>query len=418
MGCYLYLASDPRMPNLAREQGWIKDVTPESERIRRRQVAMVSWTGDQVDAFALMTRERGALTFKVVFRLSDFRRIFPLRLQWLKESLPAPHDEDLQRVIAQEGGQLPDEIVAELTRVFTGEDRQAWEHLVALAAADPPELWHEARSPIPAYEREAIGLALGLAGLDRDPVMRDWTGVIDKPFLTSLKGYKLLEDRAIEHDARVFGGWQTIGSSVVGATRFEEHGRAVTVINVNRSKLEETLGCDLIYYNEYYDAYVLVQYKRMRRGHPTWEYRPDARLAGQLERMRAISKSVAGADASPRQHRFGPDFCFLKLCKPEVEDLFSREMAEGMYLPLSLWDKLTASQQLLGRDGGTVVTYENIDRYLTNTHFIDLVERSWLGSSRVTSAQIGEIVEAALAGDEAVVLASSAGGPVGRRSAH
>ncbi len=182
------------------------------------------------------------------------------------------------------------------------------------------------------------------------------------------------------------------------------------MLNVNQSKIEKSLGCDLIYYVHDYDAYVLVQYKRLRKGGVGWEYRPDKQLEKELERMRTLT-GLSTPSAEPGSHRLGEDFCFLKFCKPEVDDPFSLEMAEGMYLPVSLWDKLVSSEQLLGPLGGTVLTYDNVSRYLTNTNFIALVERAWIGSCNLTSAQITEVIRGALKAGDSVILATSQSAP-------
>jgi hypothetical protein len=84
------------------------------------------------------------------------------------------------------------------------------------------------------------------------------------------------------------------------------------------------------------------------------------------------------------------------------------EMAEGMYLPLGLVDKLRDSEQVRGPRGGKAFTYENVDRHLTNTNMIGLIARSWLGSCGATSEQIGEVIRSALAAGSSMILASDA----------
>ena len=57
-------------------------------------------------------------------------------------------------------------------------------------------------------------------------------------------------------------------------------------------KLEHALGCDLVYYARDYDAYVLVQYKRLRQEKSDWVFRPDKRFDSELTRMREIAAPV------------------------------------------------------------------------------------------------------------------------------
>jgi hypothetical protein len=417
MTCYLYIASDSRMREYARDHDRITDAVLTTQRLSRRQVAMISWDGETVDALALMSRTRNSLTLKASFSLTDFFELEPVAIAKLLSGLAEPHRERLKGVLGR-GGELPTATATELKRLLERDEEGPWTVLEKLVASDP-SLWPEDREPIVAYEREAIGLALSLAGLDRGAVMKLWDGDTTRPFIASFAPQKALEHEILAREARVFGGWSLVADGLVGATRFEQRGRTLTVFNVNRSTVERALGCDLVYFIHEYDSFVLVQYKRLRRGVQGWEYRPNEQLRKELARMRAIT-SEGAPSAEPRAHRFGEDFCFLKLCKPEVEDPFSLEMAEGMYLPLGLWDKLESSEQLLGPRGGTVVTYENVDRYLTNTNFIALVERAWIGSCNLTSKQIAKVVDGKLKAGDALVLAASGGssrrqGPFGRR---
>lgn len=112
------------------------------------------------------------------------------------------------------------------------------------------------------------------------------------------------------------------------------------MINVNRGDVEHSLGCDLVYYVHRYDSYVLVQYKRMTRAATVGRgYRPDVRLDDELDRMRGIAAPAAPSD-DPNDHRLGESFCFLTLREGEVDEPFSGRLAQGMYIPIDLWDKL------------------------------------------------------------------------------
>jgi hypothetical protein len=75
------------------------------------------------------------------------------------------------------------------------------------------------REPIVDYERDAVGLALDFGGLTRErkAALSAWDGRSDEPFLAGVANYRVLEDRALEHDARIFGDWDAVGTGVVGA---------------------------------------------------------------------------------------------------------------------------------------------------------------------------------------------------------
>jgi hypothetical protein len=128
---------------------------------------------------------------------------------------------------------------------------------------------------------------------------------------------QVTEDAIVDHDAGIFGDWDVISEHMVGMIQFQQGERTLTVVNANRTKIETNLGVDLLYYSHNYAAYVLVQYKRLRKGKETWEFRPsqDRNFEPELQRMREIAEP--GEDnGDPDEHRLGDNFCFVKLCKP------------------------------------------------------------------------------------------------------
>jgi hypothetical protein len=264
--------------------------------------------------------------------------------------------------------------------------------------------------PIVAFERDAVGLALEMAGLEgeRQTALSAWDGDEDEPFLIGVPTFTALEDRAIEHDAQVFGDWELIKRSAVGITRFQSRGRRVTVINVNRAGVEKAIGVDLIYYTQKYDAYVLVQYKRRDSdSEERWVYRPDSHFDQQLERMRNLVEDDTDP-TSPQQYRLDERCCFLKFCVPTLPEAFSTDLIKGAYLPIAYWDCLARSGALKGERGGRLLTGKTVDRYLNNTQFIDLVQASWVGSRGATSKQIEQVVRAGLEANESLILAHAA----------
>ena len=270
--------------------------------------------------------------------------------------------------------------------------------------------------PVLAYERDALGLALTMAGLDRDEVLRSWDEDTAVHFLEGVGGIPLSEDQAIVQDAQLFGDWPQLAPGPIAA-RFEKGQRTLSVFVANRVALEHVLGVDLIYYSHDFDSYVLVQYKRMRRRSGSrWEYRPDANLASELRRMRKAAKLVATTTkGGPLNYRFGANFCFLKFCEGEAQSISSTELARGLYIPLGLWDMLRSGRRLRGPRGGTAVTYDNVGRWINNTLFIELVDQCWVGTSGLTSDKVGDIVKTALRAKGMVVMV--AGRRAGRERA-
>jgi hypothetical protein len=277
------------------------------------------------------------------------------------------------------------------------------------AALERPLPNRGSAAEIVAMEKDAVGVALDIAGLDRAPIGEpgEVENEEETPFLSRLQRASLVEDQIINHDAGVFADWDLVRRSVVGAIDFEQDGKRLTVINVNRLAPEHSLGVDLIYYHHTYDAFVLVQYKRMRREEVEEQerlvYRPDAHHRVQVEQMRQLG--TAADPTMPREFRLSPDACYFKLCNPETLDPYSTTLLPGMYLPLELSELLIASGEIDGRSGGAAFSYETVRRRLSNTLFTDLVQAGWVGSRGDVSARLRPIIEFMVENGRSVVLA-------------
>jgi hypothetical protein len=114
-------------------------------------------------------------------------------------------------------------------------------------------------------EKDAVGVALSVAGIDRSPLAA-WQPVESAPFVTGLTMGEIREDVMVIHDATRAPGWAKTDEPYIGVTQFSDHkGNALTVMNVNRHKVEEITGVDLLYYRHEPASFALVQYKRMVR---------------------------------------------------------------------------------------------------------------------------------------------------------
>ena len=119
-----------------------------------------------------------------------------------------------------------------------------------------------------AQQKEAVLTALSIAGLSRDPV-QEWAPSDETPvsFLDGLPSVRLREDPMVVNDLQNLPGFEVVKTYPYGAAVFEseETSERLTVILANRLPLEEQTGTDLIYFNETYQSFVMVQYKAMER---------------------------------------------------------------------------------------------------------------------------------------------------------
>jgi hypothetical protein len=146
---------------------------------------------------------------------------------------------------------------------------------------------------IVAQERDAVGITLDIFDQSsqlRRRTIQDWIpaeGDRLSSFLDGLPGVRTIEDQLIAGDAGAAGARLT----VVGAV-FAVGERKLEVFNVNRTAVENSLGVDLLYWHEAFDAWTLVQYKSMEKtgdsSSQSAVYRPDASFDAELEPMRAF----------------------------------------------------------------------------------------------------------------------------------
>src|SRR5689334_5651146 len=110
-------------------------------------------------------------------------------------------------------------------------------------------------------------------------------------FLNGLSASNVIEDRQIEHDmSALFTDWTPIAKYQVGAQTFRQGNKRLTVMNVNRAKLERTAGVDLLFFHENHQSYIFVQFKRMVEENygSTFRYRPNDSYVSELKRMQEI----------------------------------------------------------------------------------------------------------------------------------
>lgn len=281
-------------------------------------------------------------------------------------------------------------------------------------------------------EKDALGLSLSIANIERGPIAT-WTKPTGPaaPFLTGLTPGRVREDVMVIHDASRVPGWVKVVEPMLGATQFSDRfGHSLTVMNVNRHKIEEITGVDLLYFRHEPASFALLQYKRFmpRSGSSgpatdfSLAFRPDldANFAKELSRMRAVEERAVpkrslkaappGQDALPlldpaATYRLHAKACWIKLCKPEPFQPLESDLVPGMYLPLDYYEQLVESPMTLGPRGGRVITYDNVGRWISNTLFINLMSGGWIGSSAVQTAWLTETISAAIEAKRSVMVA-------------
>lgn len=249
------------------------------------------------------------------------------------------------------------------------------------------ELTSKARGTL-AYQKESVATALHMAGMDREPLAHWTLEAEDKPksFLEGLPQARLREDPMIIHDMMNVPGYDYLTEiKVASAAVFEDGDNRLTVVLANRLPLEEQTGCDLIYYNEAFNAFVMVQYKAMEpddKQGAIFRF-PEKKLTEEIARMDTFLAELAKVKPSDavKDFRLNSDPFFLKFCPRIQFDPDSTGLTKGICIPLSYWKRLEVDDSLKGPKGGRRLAYSNVGRYFDNTSFATMIKGAWIGTT-------------------------------------
>ncbi|MFI0791562.1 hypothetical protein ACH4OY_02490 [Micromonospora rubida] len=289
-----------------------------------------------------------------------------------------------------------------------------------LNSDDPADrAWQEQQDAVRTIVRIADFPSAALAAWRRP-------GSRDAPYLAGLVPQPV-EHSLIDHDIRVTG--EAFGLSSEWLSQHngrcdihvlqDDQGRRLEVVNVNATRVEARFGTDMIYYHEQTMSFVLVQYKRLDpRNRST---RVDDRLLRQLSRLEELAR-LSSAPQRPAEWRLGNDPCFLKLAHwPTGSDSPAlKGLTPGMYLPVSYVRLLLADDCTLSSRTGSqarLLGYDQVERHLVNTQFIELVKHGLTGTVGTTAAQLRELVVRRAEEGQSIVLAKESSNESNRERA-
>ena len=264
-----------------------------------------------------------------------------------------------------------------------------------------------------ANQKETLTIALEIAGVETQELL-NWSPTDETPrfFLEGLSEAVVREDAALVSDFADLPGFEAIRQFPFAARIFQSSRDPrirLKVVMANRLPLEQQTGADLIYYNEAYSSFVMVQYKSMEKGSngPEFRWRPNDKLSEEVLRMDGILdtlKQMPG-DLTPTSFRLHSNPFFLKLCSKMIFNPDDKGLFPGMYLPLDYWKSLASDPATKGERGGRLITYRNVSRKLTNSEFVTLVASAWVGTTVPQSAMLKKVFESVIQTGRTVTLA-------------
>lgn len=376
------------------------------------EVCFLCLDEEKISFAALATRGSRSATAKYRIEFSDFVMFEPpLQSNEIERVIGERYSQHLTRSTSGDGGRVPAKTWSLLVDAIHKLRPDKSTELNGLFELQRERFQYQSGLgfEVMAQEKDATGLALEFSGFDRRKMLGRNYQKADKPapFLKNLKSFNAHEDAMIFRDMEVFGDWQRITGAPVGMAMFKEGNKRVTIVNANRTDIEKTLGVDLVYYHSQFDAYVMVQYKRMERKEGDWVYRPDDQLDIELERMQTFQATNEDTfeNFETINYRLNSGLFYLKLCPETIFELFSHDLIKGMYLPIDYYETLKKSAEMMGNRQGLRVSWNKTSRYLNNTLFIELVKEGWIGARRVTSKTLTQIIQNSLEGNKSLLLA-------------
>lgn len=261
-----------------------------------------------------------------------------------------------------------------------------------------------------AEQKEAVLTAMNIAGIDKDNAQGWDYDEAEKPisFLDGIAQVRLREDSMIINDLSNIPGFDLIKSTKYSSSVFENSKTRLTVLLANRLPLEELLGTDLIYFNEDFKCFIMVQYKAMEKEEDKFVFRfPNLQFAEEISRMDSIIQSLRSTSGNGfiNDYRFNENPFFVKLC-PRLEfDPDNVGLSTGMYIPLDYIKVLENETCIEGERGGKAISYDNVGRYLDNTGFKTIIEGGWIGTNQNQSLYIERIIKDILENGKTAVLA-------------
>lgn len=410
------------------------------------------WVGTKTDIGLVLVPDRhagGALSVSYVClatkgqrvttrfaraKLEQLSRLRPLPVsEWLK-ALPARFESPLRYAIDVTGRPIPPGTWTAAREALVHLRPEVDEHLTRIELLLVPSLHLSQRTQeVLAQQKDAVGVSLDAAGLDRRVIAHWRPERRDIPWLAGITPGMIHEDTMVTHDASRVPGWWPVDEPYVDVVTFTDRSsNHLSVMNVNRRPVEEIAGVDLLYYRHEPESFTLVQYKRLMPRRNTRErsdasgltFRPssDEGFEDERARMRAVEAfadptlrkaASLGQDRLPiydpiLNYRLHPRACWIKLCEPWGFRPDGSELIKGMYLPLDLYEELSNSPATLGPRGGRVFSYERVPRWINNTLFIDLLSGGWIGSRTMQTAWLSDTVQGALSAGHSVVVAREA----------
>lgn len=125
-----------------------------------------------------------------------------------------------------------------------------------------------------------------------------------------------------------------------------------------------------------------------------------------LDTYSHMRSAPSPARLQERDFRLSDNPFFIKVCEGEASIETSESLIEGMYFPLEHWQHVLAAPHSRGPHDGIMLSRRTAPRWFSNTEFIDIAKKGWIGSTRATGQHwVRELVQQSLREARSLILA-------------
>lgn len=276
------------------------------------------------------------------------------------------------------------------------------EHILSLQKPLSFKQWETPRGMILNDERDALGLSLDIAGIERKSIL---SKIDDKKIETAeciINAIDSIENHEIDMlhlDVQIFAS--LLNETSPHYAKFsDDRNNSVRVMITDKTKIETVTGVDLIIVDLKHNNYLMLQYKRMDKiDSDGWKYNITAssNIHKQLSDMEKYKSLVeqhtsAGDDLDVWDYRLNENPFYFKFCEGTTRGSTKDTLTPGItiaydYLYRHFGLPLNAASKINGPIG-----YFNCKKYLSNTEFVMLMKEGWIGGNSRYSDSIMKLL--------------------------
>ena len=396
-------------------------------KVKAKEIAIISFSSKTLDYIALATKKQKVVTEKNKIEFSHIINLHSLKIESVKEWKNIEFKSFFidERKINKE--KLPYDI---LELLLVGIKRSSAylktdiDRLITLQKFSNYTLIGTTAEQL-LQEREALASALDIFDSSaklRKEVLSSWIPNSNKIIITSEKDKEatihksvsfldgiertVQEETTIQHD--LFNFDNAIPKEHIGGySKFSLGDRKLNIFYTNRTALEKAIGIDLIYHNEKYNSFILVQYKLLKKEGNAFLYRPDKQMKDELSRMNNFMSNYKNTKSikNNEEYRLNDDGFIFKFVENRGIKIASSELIKGLYITREYMNFIESPDSIKGVRGGTIISIKNTPRYLTNSEFTMLMNGGFLGTREIQSDVLKDLIESYFRTGKAILLA-------------